>query len=153
MRSEGLWERLREAVLSPATHPLAVFPCHISLLRPRVIWIVFNRFRNTRILGLQPRDQATMLGVKTIEFFVEEFSWKKSLVPRGAKLWISSRTIVNLIRVFHLINSYNEIVAFKNKTLASHRCLDIRWKTPSHVGYITSKKDTYLWYSFSPTFC
>ena len=26
------------------------------------------------IIGLQPRDKATMLGVKTIEFFLEEFT-------------------------------------------------------------------------------
>ena len=28
------------------------------------------------ILGLQPRDKAAMLGVKTVEFFLEEFAWK-----------------------------------------------------------------------------
>ena len=31
--------------------------------------------------GLQPRDEATMLVVNTIEFFLEEFTWKWSLVP------------------------------------------------------------------------
>ena len=34
-------------------------------------------------LGLQPRDEAAMLGVNTIKFFLEEFTWKYSLVPRG----------------------------------------------------------------------
>ena len=29
-----------------------------------------------RILGLQPRDKAAMLGVKTKEYFLEEFTWK-----------------------------------------------------------------------------
>ena len=29
-----------------------------------------------RILGLQPRDKAAMLGVKTKEYFHEEFTWK-----------------------------------------------------------------------------
>ena len=28
------------------------------------------------ILGLQPRDKAAMLGVKTKEYFPEEFTWK-----------------------------------------------------------------------------
>ena len=28
------------------------------------------------ILGLQPRDEAAMLGVNTIEFFFEKFTWK-----------------------------------------------------------------------------
>ena len=28
------------------------------------------------ILGLQPRDKAAMLGVKTKEYFLEEFTWK-----------------------------------------------------------------------------
>ena len=27
-------------------------------------------------LGLQPRDKAAMVGVNTIEFFLEEFTWK-----------------------------------------------------------------------------
>ena len=30
----------------------------------------------TLILGLQPSDKATMLGVKTKEYFLEEFTWK-----------------------------------------------------------------------------
>ena len=28
------------------------------------------------ILGLQPRDKSAMLGVKTKEYFLEEFTWK-----------------------------------------------------------------------------
>ena len=28
------------------------------------------------ILGLQPRDEAAMLEVNTIEFFFEKFTWK-----------------------------------------------------------------------------
>ena len=28
------------------------------------------------ILGLQPRDKAAMLEVKTKEYFLEEFTWK-----------------------------------------------------------------------------
>ena len=28
------------------------------------------------ILGLQPRDKAAMLGVNTIEFFLQEFKWQ-----------------------------------------------------------------------------
>ena len=28
------------------------------------------------ILGLQPHDKAAMLGVKTKEYFLEEFTWK-----------------------------------------------------------------------------
>ena len=28
------------------------------------------------ILDLQPRDKAAMLGVNTIDFFLEEFTWK-----------------------------------------------------------------------------
>ena len=28
------------------------------------------------ILGLQPRDNAAILGVKTKEYFLEEFAWK-----------------------------------------------------------------------------
>ena len=28
------------------------------------------------ILGLQPRDKVAMLGVKTKEYFLEEFTWK-----------------------------------------------------------------------------
>ena len=30
--------------------------------------------RETQILGLQPRDKAAMLGVKTKEYFLEEFT-------------------------------------------------------------------------------
>ena len=30
----------------------------------------------TLILGLQPSDKAAMLGVKTKEYFLEEFTWK-----------------------------------------------------------------------------
>ena len=30
--------------------------------------------QNGSILGLQPRDKAAMLGVNTIEFFLEEFT-------------------------------------------------------------------------------
>ena len=45
------------------------------------------------ILGLQPRDEAAMLGVNTIEFFFEKFTWKQSLVAgpeeRNAGLKIS----------------------------------------------------------------
>ena len=41
------------------------------------------------ILGLQPRDKAAMLGVKTKEYFLEEFTWKLSLVPRGEKYFCS----------------------------------------------------------------
>ena len=29
-----------------------------------------------KILGLQPRDKVATLGVKTVEFFLEEFAWK-----------------------------------------------------------------------------
>ena len=32
--------------------------------------------RHMWILGLQPRDKAAMLGVKTKEYFLEEFTWK-----------------------------------------------------------------------------
>ena len=31
---------------------------------------------NGMILGLQQRDKAAMLGVNTIELFLEEFTWK-----------------------------------------------------------------------------
>ena len=41
------------------------------------------------ILGLQLRDKAAMLGVKTKEYFLEEFTWKQSLVPRGQKCFCS----------------------------------------------------------------
>ena len=37
------------------------------------------------ILALQPCDRVAMLGVNTAEFFLEEFTWKWSLVPRGEK--------------------------------------------------------------------
>ena len=37
-------------------------------------WIVVPR--KLHILGLQPREKAAMLGVKTKEYFVEEFTWK-----------------------------------------------------------------------------
>ena len=33
-------------------------------------------FLEWSILGLQPRDEAAMLGVKTKETFLEEFAWK-----------------------------------------------------------------------------
>ena len=33
-------------------------------------------YQTKQILGLQPRDKADMLGVKTIEFFLEELTWK-----------------------------------------------------------------------------
>ena len=41
------------------------------------------------IHGLQPRDRTAILEVNTIEFFLEEFSWKHSLVPRGEN-WFCS---------------------------------------------------------------
>ena len=40
---------------------------------------VFSRnlqIKQTALLGLQPLDKAVMLGVNTIEFFLEEFTWK-----------------------------------------------------------------------------
>ena len=50
-------------------------------------WESRERFSSSttfgRILGLQPRDKAAMLGVNTIEILLEKFTWKKSLVPRG----------------------------------------------------------------------
>ena len=52
------------------------------------------------ILALQPRDRVAMLGVNTTEFFLEEFTWKWSLVPRGEKCacswpptWLSWRHV------------------------------------------------------------
>ena len=33
-----------------------------------------GKFHNMLILGLQPRDKAAMLGVKTKEYFLEEFT-------------------------------------------------------------------------------
>ena len=39
-------------------------------------------------LVLQPRDRVAMLRVNTTEFFREEFTWKRSLVPRGEKAFI-----------------------------------------------------------------
>ena len=36
--------------------------------------LLFPRFWTFRILGLQPRDKAAILRVKTIEFFLEEFT-------------------------------------------------------------------------------
>ena len=52
--------------------------------------------RNPRILGLQPRDRAAMWRVKTIEFFsLEEFTRKKSLVPRGEK-WFNLFLTINI---------------------------------------------------------
>ena len=52
---------------------------------------MINEFENTvfTIHGLQPRDRTAILEVNTIEFFLEEFSWKHSLVPRGEK-WFCS---------------------------------------------------------------
>jgi len=41
------------------------------------------------ILGLQPRDKAAMLVVNKTECFHEEFTWKWSLVPWGAKRFCS----------------------------------------------------------------
>ena len=38
------------------------------------VWPRFS-FR-AAVLGLQPRDKAAMLGVKTKEYFLEEFTWK-----------------------------------------------------------------------------
>ena len=147
MRSQGLWESLREAVLSAATHP-SLFSLVTSLYavstwsereekvkwRSAKNWEDSEQYAHHKTIANQqwfpqhPNSwfattwQGAMLGVRTTEFFLEEFSWKKSLVPRGAKLWISSRTIVNLIsytehsRVFHLINSYDEIMAFKENS-------------------------------------
>ena len=49
----------------------------------RVVWILMsltnddghvNENGNNAILGLQPRDKAAMLGVKTKEYFLEEFT-------------------------------------------------------------------------------
>ena len=37
-------------------------------------WIVM--YQSDSIHGLQPRDKAAMLGVKTKEYFLEEFTWK-----------------------------------------------------------------------------
>ena len=36
------------------------------------MWDIF--WQNFDILGLQPRDKAAMLGVNTLEFFLEEYS-------------------------------------------------------------------------------
>ena len=42
------------------------------------------------ILSLQPRDKAAMLGVSTIEFFLEEFTRNlESLVPTREKSFCS----------------------------------------------------------------
>ena len=38
---------------------------------------------------MQPRDKAAMLGVNTIEFFLEEFTRKQSLAARGEKCFCS----------------------------------------------------------------
>ena len=38
-------------------------------MKKRMAWLY-------RILGLQPREKADMLGVNTIKFFLEEFTWK-----------------------------------------------------------------------------
>ena len=43
------------------------------------VFTMFSRYlqiKQTALLGLQPRDKAAMLGVNTIEFFLEEFTWK-----------------------------------------------------------------------------
>ena len=41
-----------------------------------LIFVSWSNKQLTKILGLQPRDKAAMLGVKTKEYFLEEFTWK-----------------------------------------------------------------------------
>ena len=41
------------------------------------------------ILGLKPRDKVAMLVVNTVEFFLEEFTSKWNLVPKGEKCFCS----------------------------------------------------------------
>ena len=50
------------------------FPCAFveTAFESEVRFSVFK----ASILGLQPRDKAAMLGVNTIELFLEEFTWK-----------------------------------------------------------------------------
>jgi len=40
------------------------------------LWYVLPGPISQEILGLQPRDKAAMSGVNTMEFFLEEFTWK-----------------------------------------------------------------------------
>ena len=41
-----------------------------------LIFVSWSNKQLTTILGLQPRDKAAILGVKTKEYFLEEFTWK-----------------------------------------------------------------------------
>ena len=88
------------------------------------------------VLGLQPCDKAAMLGVNTIEFFSEEFTWQQSLVPRGAKCFCSWPPTWQPWR--HLQTS-NRAFSWRHD---GHIVVPKQWNS-GHVGF--SNQSSLLW--------
>ena len=66
------WLKYHRSIITNACPPQKSLHPKLVPILPKVSEMV-NCFS---FLGLQPRDKAAMLGVKTIELFLEEFTWK-----------------------------------------------------------------------------
>ena len=83
-------------------------------------------WQNFDILGLQPRDKAAMLGVNTLEFFLEEYSHEDGVqftYQRGEifLFLITSMTIIlvsPLDSMMHCLQYYCSFISLESKTIA-----------------------------------
>ena len=100
-------------------------------------------------LGLQPRDKAAMLVVDIIEFFLEQFTWKWSLVPRGEKCFCSWPTTWPPWRNVQTSNMWVHSYFFGMLAFSTSRLDRKRTKSPAggEPPRVWHRK---IWYSCSP---
>ena len=91
-------------------------------------------------LGLQRRDKTAMLVVDKIEFFLEQFTWKWSVVPRGEKCFCSWPTTSPPWRNVQTSNMWVHsfffgMLAFSTSRLDTKRkkSAAVHWRGPPRV--------------------